>query len=151
MKRVVSIGLGALALFVVTSSRVDTADVAGAPANVPTFAKDVAPIVFNHCAQCHRPGEVAPMSLLSYNDVRPWARAIKSKVVSRAMPPWGADPSQSLKMTRRSSVPQLQSDTTVAWADGGAPRGNDVDLPPAPTFATGWMHGSEPDFIMEMP
>jgi mono/diheme cytochrome c family protein len=151
MKRVVSIGLGALALFVVTSSRVDTADVAGPPANVPTFAKDVAPIVFNHCAQCHRPGEVAPMSLLSYNDVRPWARAIKTKVVSREMPPWGADPAQSLKMRNDPSLSQAQIETIVAWVDGGAPRGNDADLPPAPTFATGWTHGSEPDFIMEMP
>lgn len=63
-----------------------------APANVPTFTKDVAPIVFNNCATCHRAGEVAPMTLTSYEDVRPWAKVIKNKVASREMPPWGADP-----------------------------------------------------------
>src|SRR5205823_3216190 len=58
---------------------------------VPTFTKDVAPIVFNKCASCHRKGEVAPMTLTSYEDVRPWAKVIKNKVVSREMPPWFAD------------------------------------------------------------
>ena len=58
----------------------------------PTFAKDVAPILFAKCANCHRPGEVAPMSLLSYTDARPWAKAIKNKVVNREMPPWGRQP-----------------------------------------------------------
>src|SRR5437870_5037679 len=58
---------------------------------VPTFAKDVAPVVFAKCVSCHRPGEVAPMSLLTYNDVRPWAKAIREKVTTGEMPPWGAD------------------------------------------------------------
>ena len=151
MNRVVSIGLGILALLVITSSRVDTAPPAAAPAAVPTFTKDVAPIVFKHCAQCHRPGEVAPMSLLSYNDVRPWARAIKSKVTSREMPPWGADPAESLKMRNDPSLSQAQIDTIAAWVDGGAPKGDDAELPAAPTFASGWTHGSEPDYVMEMP
>src|SRR5918996_1489680 len=125
-----------------------TAAAASAP---PTYTKDIAPILFKHCAQCHRPGEVAPMSLLSYDDVRPWAKAIKSKVVSREMPPWGADSSQSLKMRNDPSLSEAQIDTIVAWVDAGAPRGNDADMPPAPKFATGWTHGSEPDFVMEMP
>src|SRR4249919_3481120 len=89
-----------------------------APAAVPTFSKDVAPIVFDHCASCHRPGEVAQMSLLSYDDVRPWARAIKSKVVAREMPPWGADPAQTLKMRNDPSLSKEQIDTIVAWVDG---------------------------------
>ena len=64
-----------------------------APADtVPTFNKDVAPIVFNNCVSCHRPNQIAPMSLMSYQEVRPWARAIKNKVVKREMPPWFADP-----------------------------------------------------------
>ncbi len=75
------------------------------------------------------------MSLLSYDDVRPWARAIKSKVVSREMPPWGADPDQGLKMRNDPSLSKTQIDTIAAWVDGGAPRGNDADLPPAPKFA----------------
>ncbi len=60
-------------------------------ADTPTFSQDVAPILFENCAVCHRPGEIAPMSLLSYQDARPWARAIKQKVAAREMPPWHAD------------------------------------------------------------
>jgi mono/diheme cytochrome c family protein len=120
-------------------------------APVPTFAKDIAPIVFKSCAGCHRPGEVAPMTLLSYEDVRPWARAIKRKVIAREMPPWGADPAQTLPMRNDISLSQAQIDTITAWVDGGAPRGNDADMPPAPTFATGWTYGREPDAILEMP
>jgi mono/diheme cytochrome c family protein len=149
MKRVISVVLAGLAIAMVSSSRVRTAEPASAA--VPTFAKDVAPIVFKHCAQCHRAGEVAPMALLSYEDVRPWAKAIKSKVVSREMPPWGADPTQSLKMRNDPSLSQAQIDTIIAWVDGGAPRGNDADLPPKPTFATGWTKGIEPDYVLEMP
>src|SRR5687767_7853531 len=62
------------------------------PATAPTFNNDVAPILYENCVSCHRPGEVAPMSLLSYKEARPWARAIKSRVLTRQMPPWGADP-----------------------------------------------------------
>jgi mono/diheme cytochrome c family protein len=152
MKRVVLVLVGGLAVVTATSNSVRTASPAPGPAAVaPTFAKDVAPIVFSHCASCHRPGEVAPMSLLSYEDVRPWARAIKSKVMAREMPPWGAEPTQSLKMRNDPSLSQEQIDTIAAWVDGGAARGNDADLPPKPTFATGWTHGSEPDYVMEMP
>ena len=61
-------------------------------AAAPTFTKDVAPILFKSCVECHRPGAMAPMSLITYDDARPWARAIKQKVVAREMPPWGADP-----------------------------------------------------------
>ena len=128
--------------------RVQTAAPAG---GVPTFTKDVAPIVFNKCVSCHRPGEVAPMTLMSYDDVRPWAKAIKSKVVSREMPPWGADPDHSLKMRNDRSLSKHQIDTIAAWVDAGAPRGNDADLPPMPKFAEGWTAGREPDYVLEMP
>ena len=63
-----------------------------AAAAPPTFSKDVAPILYKSCVECHRPGAIAPMSLISYDDARPWARAVKTKVVAREMPPWGADP-----------------------------------------------------------
>ena len=92
MKRVACLLAGSLAI---------AASAYAAPATVPTFAKDVAPIVFNKCATCHRAGEVAPMSLLSYDDVRPWAKAIKNKVVAREMPPWGADPAHTLQDAER--------------------------------------------------
>src|SRR5919112_2540058 len=91
MRRALSVLLGVFAIALVAAS--DTVRSAEASTLVtPTFTKDVAPIVYNHCAQCHRPGEVAPMSLLTYEDVRPWARSIREAVQTRAMPPWHADP-----------------------------------------------------------
>ena len=83
--------------------------------------------------------------------MRPWAKVIKNKVVSREMPPWGADPAHSLKMRNDRSLSQAQIDTIVAWVDGGAPKGSDADLPPLPKFAEGWTFGREPDAILEMP
>ena len=124
---------------------------APATAAAPTFAKDVAPIMFAKCANCHRAGEVAPMSLLSYQEARPWAKAIKAKVASREMPPWGANPALSLPMRNDVSLSDKEIATLVAWADAGAPRGNDADLPPAPTFVEGWTYGREPDVVLEMP
>jgi hypothetical protein len=81
---------GFVAVLATSLVRVQTA--APPDAAVPTYSKDVAPIVYDKCTMCHRPGEVAPMTLLSYEDVRPWARVIRNKVVAREMPPWGADP-----------------------------------------------------------
>ena len=100
MKRVLPVLVGVLAVAASTMTPVHTAP----PAAPPTFAKDVAPILFEKCATCHRPGEVAPMSLLSYEDARPWAKAIKAKVVSREMPPWGADHENTLKMRNDRSL-----------------------------------------------
>jgi hypothetical protein len=142
MRRVACLLVGSLAV---------VASAYAAPANVPTFSKDVAPIMFNNCATCHRAGEVAPMTLTSYEDVRPWAKVIKNKVVAREMPPWGADPAHSLKMRNDRSLTQAQIDTIVAWVDGGAPKGSDADLPTLPKFAEGWTYGREPDAILEMP
>jgi len=142
MRRVACLLLGSLAV---------AASAYAAPANVPTFSKDVAPIVFSNCATCHRAGEVAPMTLTSYEEVRPWAKVIKNKIVAREMPPWGADPAHSLKMRNDRSLTQAQIDTIVAWVDGGAPKGSDADLPPLPTFKEGWTAGREPDAILEMP
>lgn len=123
---------------------------AASAATTPTFAKDVAPILHKHCASCHRPGEIGPMSLLTYESTRPWARSIQQNVVARVMPPWAADPAHSMKMRNDRSLSQQEIDTIVAWVKAGAPRGNDADMPPAPTFATGWQLG-EPDYIFEMP
>jgi len=115
----------------------------------PTFTRDVAPILYNSCITCHRPGEVAPMSLISYEDVRPWAKSIRLKVSSREMPPWGADP-QFGKFKDDRSLTADQIDTIVKWVEAGAPKGRDADLPEVPKFATGWSHG-EPDVVIEMP
>src|SRR6186997_3120580 len=97
------------------------ADAAQATAS-PTFNKDVAPILFANCVTCHRPGEVAPMSLLTYENARPWAKGIKAKVSAREMPPWYADPKFGTFSNKR-SLTQAQIDTLVAWADNGAPQG----------------------------
>ncbi len=122
---------------------------AGAPtATSPTFSKDIAPVLFNRCAECHRPGAMAPMSLLTYEDARPWAKAIKAKVVKREMPPWGADPSVG-KFANDPSLSQAEIDMIAAWADAGAPEGKRADLPPAPHFTEGWSIG-KPDHIFTM-
>jgi mono/diheme cytochrome c family protein len=114
-----------------------------------TFTKDVAPILFKNCAECHRPGEAAPMSLLSYADARPWAKSIREKVASREMPPWHAGPhSAEFKNDRRLSQDEI--DTILAWTDGGAKEGAAEDLPPAPKFAGGWSIG-QPDVVLQMP
>ena len=113
-----------------------------------TFSKDVAPIFFKNCASCHRQGELAPMSLLTYKDARPWARSIKEKVVTRQMPPWHADP-QYGHFINDARLSQDEIDTITAWVDGGAKEGNSKDLPPAPTFVAGWKLG-KPDFVFSM-
>ena len=120
----------------------------GVPA-APTFTHDVAPILYASCVGCHRPGEVAPMSLVSYEDVRPWARSIRAKVASREMPPWGADPRYGRFKDDR-SLSAAEIETITKWVDSGAPRGNAADLPPVPKAVEGWTHG-EPDAVIEMP
>jgi hypothetical protein len=152
MKRVAIAALGTLPVIIYMAGGAPVYTAAPAPAGTsPTFSKDVAPIVFNKCTMCHRTGEVAPMTFLSYEDVRPWAKAIREKVRTREMPPWGADPAHSLPMRNDRSLTQKQIDTIVAWVDAGAPKGNDADLPPLPTFAEGWTAGREPDYVLEMP
>src|SRR5258707_8941620 len=107
----------------------------GKPA--PTFSKDVAPIFNKSCVECHRPTMFAPMSLTTFDDARPWARSIKARVVAGTMPPWGADtPHGTFKNDPRLS--QKEIDTIAAWVDGGAPKGDDKDLPPTPKFADAW-------------
>lgn len=113
-----------------------------------TFTKDVAPILFKSCVECHRPGEMAPMSLLSYQEARPWARAIREQVVKRAMPPWSADPKYG-HWANDPRLSQAEIDTIVAWVESGAPKGEDKDMPPTPKFTQGWTIG-QPDVVIEM-
>ncbi len=122
-----------------------------APAS-PTFNHDVAPIFYSKCVTCHRPGEVAPMSLLTYQDARPWASAIKTRVASREMPPWFADPRFSHKLANNNSLTDAQIDTIVTWVDAGAPQGSGTP-PPEPAFTVGWHHfkNRPPDAILEIP
>ncbi len=112
-----------------------------------TYSKDVAPILNRHCVECHRAGEVAPMVFTSYSAVRPWAKAIKEKVVTAAMPPWLADPHVGqFKNDRR--LAQSEIETVVAWVNAGAPEGDAKDLPAAPHFLDGWNIG-KPDLIID--
>lgn len=113
-----------------------------------TFTKDVAPIIQKNCQICHRPGEATPMALLDYKQVRPWAQAIRAKVVTREMPPWFADPSYG-QFSNDCRLAQKDVDTIVAWVDGGAKEGNPKDLKPNPTFPDGWQIGT-PDVILSM-
>jgi hypothetical protein len=114
----------------------------------PTFSKDVAPILYKSCVECHRPGSIAPMALITYDDARPWARAVKQKVVAREMPPWGADPHIG-KFSNDPSLSDAEIATINDWVDGGAPEGNKADLPKVPQFTEGWAMG-KPDLIFEM-
>ena len=122
-----------------------------------SFTKDIAPILQRSCQNCHRPGQVAPMSLLTYEDARPWARSMKARTAIRdkagAMPPWYIE--KNIGIQHYKNDPSL-SDEEVAkiakWADSGAPRGNPADMPPPRTFPDGasW-HAGQPDLIIESP
>jgi mono/diheme cytochrome c family protein len=119
-----------------------------AAADGPTFYKDVLPILQTNCQTCHRPGEVAPMSLLTYEQTRPWAKAIQKAVITRQMPPWFADPAYGhFSNDRRLSTKQI--DTINAWVEAGAPRGNESDAPAPVAFNDGW--NIKPDIVIEMP
>src|SRR3954465_15576909 len=91
--------------------------------NVPTFTKDVAPILFKNCAGCHRPGEIAPMYLLTYEEARPWAKAIRDEISERRMPPWHTDAPAGTFHNER-LITDAQRATLIAWANGGAPKGD---------------------------
>ena len=114
----------------------------------PTFTRDVAPILYKNCVTCHRPGEVAPMALLSYEDARPWAKSIRNKVTDRTMPPWLADP-QFGHFENDRRLAQRDIDTITAWVSAGAPKGDDRDAPPVPKFVEGWNIG-KPDVVLSM-
>jgi mono/diheme cytochrome c family protein len=123
-------------------------------AATPTYNKEVAPILFKNCAQCHGPGEIASaVGLLSYDTARPWAKSIKEKVLLREMPPWPADPNGSLKFRNDTRLSQQDINTLVAWVNAGALKGNDGDLPPVPQQPQGWLHprGLAPDAVISMP
>lgn len=114
-----------------------------------TFSKDVAPIFYRTCSECHRAGEVAPFSVMSYKEIRPWAKSIREKVISREMPPWHADPKHGDFINDR-RLTQAEIDTITAWVDGGAREGNPKDMPKAPTFVEGWSIG-QPDQTFSIP
>lgn len=114
----------------------------------PTFSREIAPILQKHCQDCHRPGRIGPMSLLSFGETRPWAKAIRKAAAERTMPPWHADPSIGhWKNDRRMTEQEIE--TILAWVDAGSPEGDPKDLPPPVQFTEGWKNG-EPDVVFTM-
>jgi len=114
----------------------------------PTFTKDVAPIFYKSCVECHRPTMFAPMSLMTYDSTRPWLRSIKQRIEARTMPPWGSDQPQGV-FQNDPRLTDREIATIVSWIDGGAPKGDDADMPTAPSFVDGWTIG-KPDAIFAM-
>jgi len=122
---------------------------AKSPNSAVSFNKDVLPILQKNCQGCHRPGQVAPMSLLTYVQVRPYARAIKTQIAARTMPPWHADPRYG-RFDNDRSLKQAEIDTIVAWVDRGAPQGDPKDAPPPIAWpADGWQ--IQPDMVATLP
>jgi hypothetical protein len=116
---------------------------------LPTFHKDVLPLLQKECQQCHRPNSIAPMSFMTYKETRPYARAIEKAVVARAMPPWFADPTVGhFKNTRMLTDAEIA--IFSAWVKNGAPEGNPKDAPAPVRFADGWTIG-QPDIIVQFP
>lgn len=138
-----------MALFVVHVPAAGPADTIPA---APTFTRDVLPIFQKSCQECHRPGQMAPFSLLDYESARPWARSIKEKVVSRYMPPWHLDRTVG-EYDPDPSLSDAQIATIAKWVDTGAPKGDPKDAPPPRAFpaADAWQFGEEPDLIVTSP
>src|SRR6266700_2660915 len=114
-----------------------------------TFYQDILPILQQHCQSCHRLGQIAPFPLVTYQQTRPWAAAMRIAVESRKMPPWFADPCCGHFSNDPSLTPE-QISTIVRWAETGAPVGDPKPAPPSPHFAEGW-NITAPDLILKMP
>jgi Tfp pilus assembly protein PilF/mono/diheme cytochrome c family protein len=117
--------------------------------SAPTFTRDVAPLVYTHCATCHRPGEIGPFSLLTYADVRQHARQIAEVTRNRVMPPWKPEPGRGDFLDSRALTAE-QIDVFQRWVAAGSPEGDERDLPPVPKWSDGWHFGT-PDLIVTMP
>ncbi len=132
--------------------------IAGAASAQTTFTKDVAPIFQEKCEACHRPDSIAPMSLVTHEEARPWARSIKARVASRQMPPWHIDRTVGIQHFQNDrSLTDEQIETIVAWVDGGAPKGDPADMPPPKQWPdeSVWNYaerfGGPPDLIVKSP
>jgi hypothetical protein len=128
-------------------------DAQTAPQDVVTFSKDIAPILQRSCQNCHRPGAMAPMILMTYKDVRPWVRAIKLRTASREMPPWFIDKTIGIqKFKDDPSLSDEEIQKIARWVDSGSPEGNPADMPPPRVFPStdGWTLGT-PDLVVSSP
>jgi mono/diheme cytochrome c family protein len=123
-------------------------DQSSSPQKEVTYTRDVAPILNKNCVVCHRPNDIAPMSLLTYKDVQPWARPIRGSVVERKMPPWHADPGVG-EFVNDARLSDADIATIDQWVRTGAKEGDPKDLPPHPVFEEGWH--IEPDLVLAIP
>jgi uncharacterized protein (TIGR03437 family) len=133
-------------LFVVVALAAGRASGSGTPLQTPTFNQEVVRLFQKHCQTCHHPGDIAPFSLMTYKESRPWARAIREQVITRQMPPWQPVPGCGEFLDAR-QLTQAEINTIVAWVDGGSPEGNAADLPAPLTFTDGWPLGT-PDVVL---
>ena len=121
-----------------------------APNGTLTFSHDVAPILYKHCVACHHPGDIAPMSLLTYKEARPWAAAIRQAVVSRKMPPWLADPNVG-HWTNDPRLTDSEIQTIRAWVEGPKLEGDPKEMPAAPPSPTGGKSASLTPYLLFRP
>ena len=122
---------------------------AALPASEVTFSGDVAPILYKNCVACHHANDIAPMSLLTYQEVKPWASAIKEAVLTKKMPPWKADPHFG-KWSNDASLTDAEIATIKAWVETGKAEGDPKAMPKPPVFADGWKIG-KPDVVVTIP
>src|ERR1700722_16417180 len=151
-----SIGVGGLASGVVLIGGEPASTVAGAANKPVTFTKDIVPIFQEKCQDCHRKDSMAPMSLVTYEETRPWARSIKERVVTHQMPPWHLDKTVGVQHFQNDrSLSDQQVETIARWVDAGAPQGDPKDMPPPKQFPDGnsWqlekVFGRPPDMIIK--
>ena len=140
MRTMLSRGLGILALGLGIGGFAPAIVHADVPQN-PTFTKDIAPIFQEKCEACHRPDSIAPMSLQTFEEARPWARSIRERVLGRQMPPWHIDKTVGIQEFKNDrSLTDDEIDTIVRWVDAGAPQGDPKDMPPPKTWPDdqGW-------------
>ena len=148
MKQYLTVAFAMLTAATVWSGSSVKAEQAAPAPSSPTFTKDIAPIFYANCTSCHRPTDIAPMSLLTYKDARPWAKSIASKVADGTMPPWHADPRYG-KFVGARGLTDAQKSTIARWVAAGAPEGKAEDLPPAPVYTDEWNIGT-PDAVLSM-
>jgi hypothetical protein len=149
MRALVGIGATAVILSAAIVAATGSPDQGPSKPSIPTFTKDVAPILYKNCTGCHRPGEIGPMPLLTYDDVRPRAKDIRDKVADGLMPPWHADKTHGQFANDR-SLGEDEKSVLLRWANNGAPKGDEKDLPPMPKYVDGWSLG-QPDAVIQMP
>jgi hypothetical protein len=148
----VSLTAALLALAVAPTARAAEAGSTDTPLpEAVTFSEHVAPIFYEHCVTCHRPKDVAPMSLLTYESARPWAKSIAKAVVDREMPPWDADPRYG-DFSNDTSLDDREVALVMRWVEQGAPEGDRAKLPPEPVLPApgSWKMGRQPDYVIDL-